>query len=261
MTERGRYEVEATGKSIAILEALVAAGDGLGVTDLAREVDLSKSVVHNHLSTLRAHGYVIKQDGAYEPALRPLALGNQTREDLAVYGAARSGIDNLASATGETTALFVREGDSAVPVYVARGTENWSPPFREGERLPLHVTAPGKSLVASLPDERIDELLDEGDLSASTDSTVDDPTELREQLRRVRDDGIAFSRGEHFDGVVGVAAPIPSTDGSRLAALGVCGPAERLNGRDLEEDIAGQVLSTTTAIQVALTGDWVPPAE
>ncbi|WP_225335311.1 IclR family transcriptional regulator [Halomicrobium urmianum] len=253
MTESGRYEVEATGTSIAIFEALVAAEDGLGVTALARETDLSKSVVHNHLSTLQAHGYVVKRDGTYEPSLRPLAQGDQTRENLAVYGAARGEIDNLASATGETTALFVREADSAVPVYVARGGENWSPPFREGERFPLHATAPGKSLMTSVPAERLTELIDGMDLSAADDAS--DPEEFREQLRQVRDDGIAFSRAEHLDGVVGVAAPIPSTNGSRPAALAVCGPIERLNGRYLEEDIAGQVLSTSTSIQVALTSE------
>lgn len=75
------------------------------------------------------------------------------------------------------------------------------------------------------------------------------------ELRRVHDDGIAFCRGERFEGIVGLAAPIPSTDGYRTTALGVSGPVDRLNGRYLGEDVTGQVLSTTKSLQVALTGD------
>lgn len=73
------------------------------------------------------------------------------------------------------------------------------------------------------------------------------------ERRRVRDDDIAFCRGEQFEGIVGIAAPIPSTDGYRAAALGVSGPVDRLNGRCLEEDVTGQVFSTTKSFRVALT--------
>jgi DNA-binding IclR family transcriptional regulator len=118
--------------------------------------------------------------------------------------------------------------------------------------LPLHATSTGKCLAASLPDERLDELLADTTPEPFTEATITDSSALRTELQRVRDDGFAFCRGEHTEGVVGVAAPIPETDASRTAALGVCGPARSLSGRYLKEDITGQVLSTTKTIQVDL---------
>ncbi|RLM32749.1 IclR family transcriptional regulator [Haloarcula sp. Atlit-120R] len=253
MTDEPQYAVEATQTSVAILEALVDATEPVGVTELGNTVGVSKSVVHNHLSTLRAAGYVVKRGAKYEASLRPLALGERTREGLRFYQAAKQQLDNLAAATGETTMVFVLEETAGVPVSISEPEGGWSVPFRPGERLPLHVNAMGKALLASLPSDRVESVLDETDLVAPTDATIVDPDELTKELRRIRDDGIAFCRGEQYEGIVGVAAPLPDVGANRIAALGIAGPAERLNGRYLREDITGQVLSTTKSIQIDLT--------
>lgn len=255
MTDEPRYAVEATQTSMAILEALVDAGGPVGVTELAGVVGVSKSVAHNHLSTLRAAGYVVKRAEEYEASLRPLALGERTRDGLRFYQSAKQHLDNLAAATGETATLFVLEETAGVPVSISEPEDGWSTPFYAGERLPLHVNAMGKALLASLPSDRVESILDETDLVAPTDATIVDPDELAEELRRIRDDGIAFCRGEQYEGIIGVAAPLPDVSGTRVAALGVSGPVDRLNGRYLREDITGQVLSTTKSIQVNLTSN------
>lgn len=253
MTDASKYTVEATETSLTILETLTDHDEPMGVTSLARELDSSKSVVHNHLSTLRARGYVCKVGGRYQPSLRTLNLGTRTRERLPLYRTAKPILENLATATGETTALFIKEGDWGVPVYVVEATGGWNSGLREGERLPLSVNAPGKAILASLPDDRVEEVVNAMELVTYTETTITDPDELRRQTRRIRDNGISFCRGEHQKGVVGVAAPIETGDDYATAALGVCGPADRLNGRYLEEDIAGQVLSTAKSIQVEVT--------
>jgi DNA-binding IclR family transcriptional regulator len=252
MGDRPQYAVEATATSIAVLETLTDAPGPVGITDLAAELDLAKSVVYNHVSTLRAEGYVAKRGTEYEPSARILALSDRIRRGFPVYRHAKESVNNLAAATGETTLLAVREGSHAVPIYIADGTTEWSRPFGVGEQLPLHATAPGKCLAASLPDDTLEDVLLDASPEQFTDTTTTDAPTLRTELRRVRDDGFAFCRSEHIEGVVGVAAPVPETESSRPAALGVCGPARSLSGRYLEEDITGQVLSTTKTIQVAL---------
>lgn len=255
MTDTPDYAVEATETSLALLERLVDAGEALGVTELADSVGVSKSVAHNHLATLRAAGYVCKTSSQYEASLRTLDLGVRTRDDIGVYRTAKEKLDNLAAATGETTTLFVLEETAGVPAYIVESDDGWSAPFNEGQRLPLHVNAPGKAILSSLPSERVDAVLDATELTGPTDATITDPDELRTKLHRIRDDGIAFCRGEQYEGIVGVAAPLPTFSGGRIAALGVCGPVDRLNGRYLEEDITGQVLSTAKSVQVDLTAD------
>lgn len=252
MGDGSQYAIEATETSIAVLEMVIDASAPVGVTELAEELDLAKSVVHNHVSTLRAEGYVVKRGHKYEPSARILLLGERIRSNLPVYRHAKDAVDNLAAATSETTLLVIQQGFHAVPVYIADGNTEWTSPFEVGERLPLHATATGKCLAATVADETLDDLVNHTSLEAFTDATITDPSALRTELRRVRDDGFAFCRGEHTEDVVGVAAPIPETETSRATALGICGPAQSLSGRYLEEDITGQVLSTTKTIQVNL---------
>ncbi|MFC6823681.1 IclR family transcriptional regulator domain-containing protein [Halopelagius fulvigenes] len=78
--------------------------------------------------------------------------------------------------------------------------DGWAPAYREGERMPLHLNAPGKSLLASLPDDRLTEILGESDLTARTEATLTDRDELEAELRRIRDNGFSFCRGEQFEG-------------------------------------------------------------
>lgn len=253
MTDDAPYKIESTGTSLRLLERLVEAEEPVGVTRLAADLGLSKSVAHNHLSTLRHLGYVVKRDRKYEPTLRPLSQGERTRRAMRVYRVGREKVENLAEATGEAVLLFVEEADRGVPVCISCGVEGWSPPYCVGERMPLHVNAPGRAILASLPEDRTATILTETSLEAPTERTVTDRDELGRRLRKVRDDGVAFCREEQFPEIIGVGAPVRATDGSRHAALGVAGPAERFNGRYLEEDLAGQVISTAKSIEVALT--------
>lgn len=255
MTKSNRYAVEATKTSLTIFETLVAAEGPLGVTAISERVGVSKSVVHNHLSTLLDLEYILKREEKYEPALRALALGNQVRAHTPIYDAAKPKVDNLAEATGETTTLFVIEDGQGVPAYVADQPNGWDPEFHEGERMPLHVNAPGKSILATFSEDRVDTILGSGDLTAATDATITDPDELRTKLSRIRDDGVSFCKEEQYEGVVGVAASVPTHEDNCTAAIGVCGPVDRLHGRYLKEDITGQVVSTTKAVGVELTGD------
>lgn len=255
MSDTPQYVVEATGTSLAILETLIEASGPMGVTALSEHVDVAKSVVHNHLSTLRAHGYVVKHGRKYEASLGILSRGKRVQRSLPIYRKGKEAINNLATTTDETTALFIREENYAVPVYVTEGNTNWAPPFQAGDRLPLYATAAGKCLMASLSSDELETLLEEVDYKAFTATTITDLTKLSAELGRIRNDGIAFCREELYEEIVSVATPVPSTNGSRTAAISVSGPIDRLNGRYLEEDITGQVLSTTKSIQTALTGN------
>lgn len=252
MADEPTYTIDATTTSLALLETLVESTDGMGVTQLADSLDVSKSVAHNHLSTLRAKGYVVKRGRTYEPSLRSLYHGSRTREGMAVYEASRTHLDNLAAASGETAVLFVFEEGYGVPLYITETAKGWSPQYTVGQRLPIHVNAPGKAILASLPEDRVDEVVDSTDLVARTSATITDPEELRTELRGIRDNALAFCRGEQYEGIVGIAVSVTTASADRTAAIGICGPVDRLNGRYLEEDITGQVLSTAKSAQVDL---------
>ncbi|GAB3673362.1 IclR family transcriptional regulator [Halopiger thermotolerans] len=225
----------------------------MGVTELAEAVGLSKGVVYNHLGTLSELGYVRQADRKYRPSLRLLAPGERTRLNHDVYRVARSHVDNLAETTDEVVTLFVEEDGLGICMYMAAGRTSWSPDYICGDALPLHVTAPGKAILATFDDDRLDEIVSKRGLRSVTDNTISSERSLESELRSIRENDIAFSREEQTDGVVGVGTTVGLDERAPAAAIGVAGPSDRLSGRYLQEDITGQVISTAKAIQVDLT--------
>lgn len=253
MTPDPSYEIDATGTSLDVLEHLVEAGEAVGVSELADDLEISKSMVYNHVSTLRDRGYVVKRDRKYAPSLRMLSIGERTRRSSEIYRVGRPVVENLADATGEAVELFLMEEQYGVPIAIESGQGDWLPPHPCGERMPLHVNAAGKAILASLTDDRLVDILADLDLMSATESTITDRGGLKAEIGRIRDSNVAFCREEQYEGVVGVAAPIRREESARGAALMIEGPAERLHGRYFEEDLVGQVVSSVNEIEVALT--------
>lgn len=253
MSDSGPKTVEATVNSFEVLEELVAADRPMGVTELADAVGLSKGVVYNHLGTLSEIGYVKKESRKYRPSLRLLSLGDRVRSRVGIFAAARPQLDNLTKTTGETAILLIEENGLGICTYLTAGADSWSPEYHLGEALRLHATAPGKAILATLPDERVDEIVSEHGLPQRTKQTISDRDALFSAIRAIRDNNIAFAREEQFEGVVGVGTSVGLGERAPAAAIGVCGPTDRLTGRYLKEDITGQVISTAKSIQVDLT--------
>lgn len=72
------------------------------------------------------------------------------------YRVARPYIDNLATTTDEVATLFIEEDGLGICTHMAAGTNTWSPDYLCGDAIPLHVTAPGKAILAALSADRID---------------------------------------------------------------------------------------------------------
>jgi DNA-binding IclR family transcriptional regulator len=242
------YPVGSVRTTFRVIEALVATG-GAGVTELAGRLDRSKSGVHKHLVTLRRLGYVYRDGDDYRASLQFLDVGSRIRQQLRLARAASGDLVRLGELAGETAVLVAAEADRAVQVSLAGDAGEL--PLREGATAPLHASAGGKAILAGRDPEARRRIL-AGDLPARTSRTITDPDELTRELRSVRDRGLAFDRGEQFSGVRGVGAPIHDASGDPVGAVAVLGPASRMGGKRLEEDVTGLVVSTANAIEVAL---------
>lgn len=239
--------VQATATSLRIVEELYER-DGAGVTELADAMDVSKSAVHNHLSTLCTLGYVKNVDGTYELTHRFLRVGFGTRERNPVYQAAQNEIRKLARNTNAVANLVVPEDADAV--YLHRiGAQNH--PIPVGGSVRLHAAAAGKAILAFRSADAVDEYVDRYGLDRKTERTVTDPETLRSELRSIRDRNIAFDRGELDANWQCVASPVV-VDGDPVGAVSVSGAADEMQGKRLEEDTAGLVSSTAKTIELEL---------
>lgn len=218
-------------RAFDVLELFLAEGvRDLGVTEIASTLGLSKAVVHRVLASLRAKGFIELDERSRRYRLGVLALSFgiaylNANDGLSL---ARDRLVELSDATQETATLSVRE--TWRRTYVAQAT-----PGRDikmevtlGSSCPLHVGASSKALLAFMPASFQDAYLARGELERMTPETVVAVGALRAELALVAEKGYAVSQGERQLGAGSVAAPVLDATGVPVAAMSVCGPAERL---------------------------------
>ncbi|AFZ72486.1 IclR family transcriptional regulator [Natronobacterium gregoryi] len=226
--------------------------EGGGVSELADELGLAKSTVHRHLKTLESRGLVVQEGNSYHLSTWFLDYGVHVRNRHPLYDLAKPKVDELADVTDEKVWCVVEEHGMGVHVYGAQGRHSVKTHARIGKRTPLHQYAAGKAILASLPDERVESIRERYGLSAKTAQTITDREELFEQLETIRERGYAFNREESVTGVHAVGAPIEDETGTAIGALSVAGPANRLRGDVMTDELPELLLGATNEIEINL---------
>ena len=220
-------------KALQVLEALALSDVPRGVSELARELKLSKSNVYRLLETLRESSYVDRVNGgkAFEPTLKLWRLGARVTARLDVKAAAGPYLLELRDKTKETARLTVLQGDQGICIEQVETQHPLRVQTPIGGVLLLYCSATGKAMLAFQSQEVIERVA--STMQKFTSATATTERELLAELEQIRRDGFAVNRGERVDGVCGVAAPVMDRSGAVNAAIGISGPAERLSLRTL----------------------------
>ena len=240
--------VEAVHKAVSILE-LLQERNGLGVTELASELDFSKATVHHHLTTLMQRELVVKEETTYKLSLRHLDFGETVKSRLGYYDIVRQEIDDVAEQTGELAQFATEEHGRAVYLYKAQGDKAVQTASTIGKREYLHCISLGKAILANLPQERVDEVVDRHGMERYTRQTITTREELYESLERIRERGYAIDDEERIEGLRCVAAPV-LTDSKLLGAVSISGPSGRMRGERFEEELPQVVKRSANVIEI-----------
>ena len=245
--------VEAVQTSLDILEAIQNLEEA-GITELANELDLTKGTVHNHISTLRYNDYIIKtENDTYQLGLRFLDVAHHAKKRIGVYDIVRQEVDKLAHESGEMALFTVEEHGIGICLYRSLGKESIETVLHVGYRSHLHHTAVGKAILANLPQENVEEIIERRGLPRLTEDTVTKPHNLYEELEQIRERGIAFNRGETIHGLSGAGAPVIAPGGNVAGAISIIGPTRRMNEDRLYGDISDMLLKSANIIEVNAT--------
>jgi IclR family acetate operon transcriptional repressor len=220
---------EAAARVADVLLAFLQGPRSLGVSALARELGLSKAVVHRILQTLVHRGLLTSDLSTREYHLGPAAaaLGARSLRESDLRTVAMPVLRELQQATGETTTVSALVPGGRVYLDQVESVKEIKMTVEVGRRFPLHAGSSSTCILAFLPTAQQDEVL-AGRLDALTPRTVVEPDELRDRLREVVRTGVAQSDGERQAGAGSVAAPVFGVDGSVQGAVSVCGPADRV---------------------------------
>lgn len=184
-------------KVVRVLDALA---DGpLALADLVEATGLSRATTHRLATALEVHGLVRRDgDGRFAPGLHLVALGRAAAAAFPLAEAAAPALAELRDATGESTQLYVREGDQRICVAALESPHGLRTIVPLGAALPLERGSAGAVLL--------------GDPGAAAR-------------------GWAESVGEREAGVASVSAPVHDGGGRLVAAVSVSGPIERTGRR------------------------------
>lgn len=244
-------DIESINTTLRIVCSLVELKGG-GITDVSNHLDIPKSTVHNHISTLHRNEYIVKEGNLYHLSSRFFELGNQRRNELKLFNIAKSRVQDLAEKTGEIAALTIEEHGHGVLLHVEKGENSTQYEMYSGMRTPLHTTSTGKVILAQYEEEQLNEIIEQKGLEQVTPNTITSEEELKEELAIIREEGFAIHRGERMEGVLGAAVPILDKNQEVCGALGVSGPMSRLGNYDFKEELVSDLHNEANIIEVDL---------
>lgn len=226
-------KVPAADQTLRILSFLARQRGPVAARTIATQLDLPRSTAYFLLATLAAHGFVVhlerERRWGLGTAAFELAGGYARQEPLARLG--RPLVAALVDRVGESAHLAVMTGRDVLYIVEERAPRRPALVTDVGVRLPAHLTATGRAMLAALPREQVRALYP--DVAAFADRTgrgPERPRELRELLRLARADGYATEDGEVTLGMRSVGVVVTDHAGWPAAAIAVTWPEEA--GRD-----------------------------
>ena len=222
-------EVQSLDRAIALLD-LLASGEGLGLSDLARQAELPPSTAHRLLSTLLRRGLVSHQpgDGLWTIGPGLFQIGSAYLRIRKLPELARPITRALLAEEGETVNVSMLDRTHLVCVAQAESHAAMRAFFRLGSRLPVHATGAGKSILAAGADELQRELLGDGPLPTLTANTHSSRAALMRDVDAVRGRGWAIDDEEHTTGMRCVSACILNEWSEPIGAISISAPAVRM---------------------------------
>jgi len=224
----------AVDKAISLLSAFGEnAYSGIGVSELARRSEMSKSTAFRLLAMLIRNGVVEKSGTSYRlgSQLHTLTAQPDSPRHAAIRDALTPFLADLYELTHETVHLAVLQGPDVIYLNKLYGHRTVSAPSRIGGRAPAHCTGVGKVLLAYDPVAR--EQLLSTELRAMTAATITDGSRLSLELDQVRKAGVARDHEEVATGLSCIAAPV-IVRGAAVAALSLSGSSDRFDPSSVE---------------------------
>ena len=215
--------VPAADATLRLLRHLSRTGP-LPAASLAAALDLPRSTTYHLLTVLTEHGFVVHlpEERRYGLGLAAFELGSAYSRHARLARAARPLLARIVDKVGETAHIAVLHGRYVIYIVEERAAGRPALVTDVGVRLPAHLTASGRAILAALPPAQVRALFPGRD--AFVDRTGVGPrrlSELRAILTEVRRVGWAQERGDVTPGFASVAVAVRDHTGHPIAGLAV----------------------------------------
>ena len=222
-------------RALDILEAFMESNEALGITELSRRVKLNKSTTYRMVQALRTRGYVNQDDhtNKYTLGYKILKLASGFMNQNKIREIARKYLEELSMKTSHTVQLTILVGNEVVYIDQVEGTDIFQLRLRIGNRGPLHCTAAGKSVLAFLKEDELENILNDFILTRFTDKTITSMKHLRKELKAIKRTGFSFCDREYDKYLRAIGAPIIGMGPKVIGAVVLVAPSNRIRIKEV----------------------------
>jgi IclR family KDG regulon transcriptional repressor len=232
-------QVKTIDRLVRVLDCFTPERSTWSLAELSTQLDLPKSTLHRFLVGLESHGILRRDAGdkKWRLGYRLFIWGSLAAESTGLRQIARPIMHELVAATGETALLTVYHNHEVICTDKVETSHHVRLSLEVGARRACHAGASSKVLMAYLPEEEVESIIQKKGLPKLCANTITDPKDLKAELTRIRECGYAMSIEETDLGAWGVAAPIHDWKGQVVGAIGVAGPTLRYDGDKVQQHV------------------------
>jgi DNA-binding IclR family transcriptional regulator len=253
--ERDTLFIASLDKGLAVLDALGASGESLGLAELVNATGLDKSSVQRLTYTLNRAGYLDKDPQARRFRLAPKVL------ELAFYylrsnpliEAATPALVELRRNCGERVNLSLFDGTSIIYAIRQQPKREFFYTSLIGRRIPTFCAAGGRAMLACLPDEEARGILERSNMHPLTPKTIIDPDLIWRAILEARAKTYAIASEETAVGELTIAAAVTNHSGRPEAAVHIAGSLAEWTSAEFEQRFAPLVVETARSLSRQLT--------
>lgn len=228
------HQTPALDRALAMLEFISVHPEGVTRQEIKEGLGFTTNLVFRLARALVVHGYVETQEPGRRLVLtrKLLAMAQPKRDERSLVQLAHEPMRWLRDATGESAHVGVRVDHDCLVLDRVIGSQPYKCYVEAGTMGPLHAAAPGKAMLAWMPQQELEEFLAGYSFRSLTPATITSRRGFVEHLRLVRSRGYALDLGETMEGHHCLGAPIFDANDKAIASLWITAPAPRLSEAD-----------------------------
>jgi len=235
--DSGSKGVQTISRAIAVLKEVAKKNDkGAALSNIAKSTNLNISTTHRILSTLKSEGLIDRNPISkfYHLGISLYYLGTSAYQ-FSICKHFQPTLEAIANHTEDTTFLLIRSGYDAVCTARVEGKfPIRTLTFDVGSRRPLGIGAGGLALIAFLPDEEFQEIINANRKRYPVLNNRS-PNDIKTLVLRSQRLGYALSKGNVTPGATAVALPVYDDNGSVIAAVSVAAIDQRMDKKRIDK--------------------------
>jgi len=226
-----RYSAPSLERGLAILEYLARYPNGKGQLEIAQALKCPVSSVFRITIALEKAGFLERdpETKVFRHTQKMLMLGQQALSETDLIGCCLPVMRELRDDLGDTVLLGVLNGSEIIVLDQALGSHLFRFSVNAGHRIRAYCSAPGKAILAYLPEKRREHVIAETEFIRFNANTIATPAAFRKELQNVLRLGYAVDNGEEYSGIYCVGAPVFDRSGYPIASVWVTGPNVRVS--------------------------------